>query len=264
MVLTPYWNIFQSELSLRNGSVYLYTFLGCNLVITCFYGTVAFLLLYVSVWDVSRQLHIVRYLHRLIRITDLTLDTSISFHKDKHGKKYKNKTSRDEVREKLSVILSVTQPERRKSIALHKSLSGNKTTASSKDYNSTSSAGFSERYNTSSSSGSSRQRRPENLKSVSSKEIKSRFTEFGTRSVKEEDHSHIPQISFKYAENVIAWTYTRLVFQHFGERFRNRIDMYTGRVKVCCFVLVSIFLFITTYGQAVCAVLHKISRVTRS
>jgi hypothetical protein len=46
--------------------------------------------------------------------------------------------------------------------------------------------------------------------------------------VKEEDHSHIPQISFKYAENVIAWTYTRLVFQHFGERFRNRIDMYTG------------------------------------
>ena len=65
---------------------------------------------------------------------------------------------------------------------------------------------------------------------LSAKEIQSRFSEFGSKSMKNNDRSNIPQLSFRNPENILAWTYTRLVFQHFGERFRARIDAYNGEI----------------------------------
>lgn len=206
-------------------SVYLYIFLTTSSLATSIYGVVCFLLLYVAVWDVSRQLHMVRYLHRLIRITDLTLDTDISFRKAQDSQR-----SREHLREKVGVILSVSKPERRKTIAIKNSLSAKST-------------GFSERGGgfhgpqSSDTEGTGMSTSTSSGRRVSAKDIKQRFVDFGTKSVKDEDRSHIPQISFKCPENVIGWTYSRLVFQHFGERFRTRIDTYTGMSTLHCIAM---------------------------
>ncbi len=51
----------------------------------------------------------------------------------------------------------------------------------------------------------------------------------GERFAEHEDDAAFPRISFDHSENVVAWTYSRLVVQNFGERFRFRIDMYVGK-----------------------------------
>ena len=63
---------------------------------------------------------------------------------------------------------------------------------------------------------------------ISAKEVRRRFSDFGNKSLKDNDLSHIPQISFRSPENIIGWTYARLMYQHFGERFRDRVDNFTG------------------------------------
>ena len=58
-----------------------------------------------------------------------------------------------------------------------------------------------------------------------------RFTDYGNPETvaDEPDPSSLPKVSFKLAQNVVSWTYTRLIFQHFGDRFRARVDGYTGK-----------------------------------
>ncbi len=41
-------------------------------------------------------------------------------------------------------------------------------------------------------------------------------------------YSITPRLSFHHPQNVIAWTYVRLIIQNFGERFRFRLDSYVG------------------------------------
>lgn len=241
----PWANILADPDKFPHRSVYLYVFLGTNVLIMGLFGTVAFLILYVSVWDVSRQLHMVSYLHRLIRITDLTLDSDFTFRKGRDDAR-----AREHIREKIDVILSVTKPERSKSIAVRRSLSAKPTVSfSSRDSSprGESSAGMDSSLN----DNIEKMKLKETMKadsrpdsefflsensvrmsarnaSVSSRELKLRFAEFGVKSMKEGDGSHIPQISFKCSENIIGWTYARLVVQNFGERFRYRVDTYTG------------------------------------
>jgi hypothetical protein len=234
MILLPWLKLLASDVPFQRRSGIMYAFLACNALALMIYGNIGFNILYASaVWDVSRILHIAKYLHRFIRITDLTLDATFSLRKG--GNKARE---REQAREKMSVLLSVTRPERRKSLAIRSSISGGKLSrwideAGDVDEGGVGGSGsnrvgnrnsFRDKAASTREGYSSSSRRP----TVSTKELKSRFSEFGTKSVKEEDHSHIPQVSFKDPENIIAWTYARLVFQHFGERFRSRIDTYTG------------------------------------
>ena len=39
-----------------------------------------------------------------------------------------------------------------------------------------------------------------------------------------------PRINFLQPDNATAWIYARLAIQHFGERFRYRTDIYTGKL----------------------------------
>jgi hypothetical protein len=52
----------------------------------------------------------------------------------------------------------------------------------------------------------------------------------GERIAQESSFAITPRISFNYPENVLAWLYARLAIQHFGDRFRNRIDIYVGKL----------------------------------
>lgn len=242
----PWANILADPDKFPHRSVYLYVFLGTNVLIMGLFGTVAFLILYVSVWDVSRQLHMVSYLHRLIRITDLTLDSDFTFRKGRDDVR-----AREHIREKIDVILSVTKPERSKSIAIRKSLSAKPTVSFSSSRDPSPRSDSSTRVYNSLGANIAKMELNERSKadvrpdsefllgensarisarnaSVSSRELKLRFAEFGVKSMKEGDGSHIPQISFKSSENIIGWTYARLVVQNFGERFRYRVDTYTG------------------------------------
>ena len=223
MIVVPWINLFRTANQFTHRSMYLFVFLGCNMVTLGVYGMVVFMLLYVSVWDVSRQWHMVRYLHRLIRISDLTLDSDlVTFRKGKNTAR-----NREHLRERMSVILSVTQPERHKSLAIRTSQAALKTFPL---YYEGTSPFTAPNITTNTTTTSNTTTGHIHIQSqVSNKELRSRFSEFGTKSLKDEDASSIPQISLKHAENVIGWTYTRLVIQHFGERFRNRIDMYTGK-----------------------------------
>lgn len=219
MIVVPWINLFRTANQFTHRSMYLFVFLGCNMVTLGVYGMVVFMLLYVSVWDVSRQWHMVRYLHRLIRISDLTLDSDlVTFRKGKNTAR-----NREHLRERMSVILSATQPERHKSLAIRTSQAAPKTFPLYYEGTSPFTAPTIPTTTNTTTTNIHIQSQ------VSNKELRSRFSEFGTKSLKDEDASCIPQISLKHAENVIGWTYTRLVIQHFGERFRNRIDMYTGK-----------------------------------
>lgn len=266
MILLPWLSLLSTARGVSGRSVYMYVFLICSLLSFATYGMLGFMLLYVSVWDVSRQLHMVRYLHRLIRITDLTLDSSLTFHKSQRrksaskrgsnafsddiqssrtGKEAAQQRNSEHLQEKVGIILSVIKSEKEKSIALRESLRGHfsaQTTSTRRSdalhtnhsnpegisvdqYASLDLLGASFPRNSGSSPRGGKNTGPE---SVSARDIKSRFHEFGSRSLKDEDDSHIPQLSFKLPENIVGWTYARLVFQHFGERFRNRVDTYTG------------------------------------
>lgn len=232
MNAVPWANVLADAGKFAHRSVFLYVFLGANVLIMGLFGTVVFLILYVSVWDVSRQLHMVNYLHRLIRITDLTLDSDITFRKGRDDAR-----AREHIREKIDVILSVTKPERSKSIAIRRSLSQKHVafsaldSASRRNFNSSvgvKSTENEELYKIGADSSQKSNYNSTRNNTVSSREIKMRFAEFGVKSMKDGDGSHIPQISFKSSENIIGWTYARLVLQHFGERFRYRVDTYTG------------------------------------
>jgi hypothetical protein len=281
MIMIPWVTLSNTPQGLSGRSSYLYAFLVCNCIAFWMYGLVDFLLLYVSVWDVSRQLHMVRYLHRLIRITDLTLDTSLalrhrgasksgpqdtsftlSSRKSSRSKlglgNRRNSSAKDSVRlrelehlrEKMSVILSVTKSEKRKSVSVRRSV-----TTSGGLYRQQSDSRKSDRAQpTVQDVSRSKSRSPpgpdlyhevdssgEGVDEVSPREHMSRFYDYGAKHLQDEDQSHIPQLSFRQPENIIGWTYARLVFQHFGERFRTRIDTYTGALNcavcvrsLCC------------------------------
>jgi hypothetical protein len=281
MIMIPWVTLSNTPQGLSGRSSYLYAFLVCNCIAFWMYGLVDFLLLYVSVWDVSRQLHMVRYLHRLIRITDLTLDTSLalrhrgasksgpqdtsftlSSRKSSRSKlglgNRRNSSAKDSVRlrelehlrEKMSVILSVTKSEKRKSVSVRRSV-----TTSGGLYRPQSDSKKSDRAQpTVQDVNRSKSRSPpapdlyhevdssgEGVDEVSPREHMSRFYDYGAKHLQDEDQSHIPQLSFRQPENIIGWTYARLVFQHFGERFRTRIDTYTGALdcavcvrSLCC------------------------------
>jgi hypothetical protein len=167
----------------------------------------------------------------------------------------------EHLREKMSVILSVTKSEKRKSVSVRRSV-----TTSGGLYRPQSDSRKSDRAQPTVQDGNrSKSRSPpgpdlyhevdssgEGVDEVSPREHMSRFYDYGAKHLQDEDQSHIPQLSFRQPENIIGWTYARLVFQHFGERFRTRIDTYTGALVfyLCC-------LFVRLY----CACLCVVSRV---
>ena len=56
-----------------------------------------------------------------------------------------------------------------------------------------------------------------------------RFLQYGNKlHLQDGDPAHIPKLTLRSRENAVAWVYLRLVFQHFGDRFRLRADTYTG------------------------------------
>jgi hypothetical protein len=44
----------------------------------------------------------------------------------------------------------------------------------------------------------------------------------------EQDASHLPRISTRFESNIVTWAYCRLMLQHFGYRFRFRLDVFIG------------------------------------
>ena len=44
------------------------------------------------------------------------------------------------------------------------------------------------------------------------------------------DEAAIPRISTAYESNIVAWTYTRILLQNFGDRFRFRLNMFVGQL----------------------------------
>ena len=42
------------------------------------------------------------------------------------------------------------------------------------------------------------------------------------------DEAAIPRISTAYEGNIVAWTYTRVLLQNFGDRFRFRLSIFVG------------------------------------
>jgi hypothetical protein len=56
-----------------------------------------------------------------------------------------------------------------------------------------------------------------------------RYSHIGERIATDQGPAEIPRISFEDSiENILAWSYARLIFQNFGDRFRHRIDIYVG------------------------------------
>ncbi len=65
----------------------------------------------------------------------------------------------------------------------------------------------------------------------------------GERTAEQNSLAEMPRLDFFYVENILAWTYCRLVFQNFGDRYRFRMDVYVGKAVIfflpflCCFSL---------------------------
>mmetsp|Transcript_28898 Transcript_28898/g.48534 ORF Transcript_28898/g.48534 Transcript_28898/m.48534 type:complete len:582 (+) Transcript_28898:81-1826(+) len=217
-------------------SRFLYIHMVSASIVTFIYGMVVFMLLYVGLWDIVRQYQIIKDLHRLIRITDISLAPCMSFGDSQEDKL----RTREHIQENLEVILSASRPERRKNVAIRRALSKNSPA------NSAFGTPHGSRYGT--------PRYKDRLggcleeldasAEASAQDIQRRFSGFGNKSLKDGDQSHIPQLSFRRSQNILAWSYTRLVFQHFAERYRNRIDMYMGGTLMLMLFLMGVQLII--------------------
>mmetsp|Transcript_18139 Transcript_18139/g.40981 ORF Transcript_18139/g.40981 Transcript_18139/m.40981 type:complete len:613 (-) Transcript_18139:399-2237(-) len=254
MLVVSWVKFLQNIATIEERTMMYYVFLVTSTVTLMGWGRVIVRLLYIAVWDVNRGLSMVKYLHRMIRLTDLTLDTGVSLSKASHTDR-----SRELTREKIGVILSIGEPESIKSRTLGNNLIRQRTLAQ-KLSESTKMSGLSEKIRDKEGERDKARESNENVNEnvfnhkgdVKSADLHRRFEEFGSKSIREYDESHIPQVSLRYSQNIISWTYTRLVFQHFGERFRNRMDTYmVGTMLLMVLLVLYELLLVFIQGKAV-------------
>jgi hypothetical protein len=69
-----------------------------------------------------------------------------------------------------------------------------------------------------------------------------RYTGLGERLAVNGGRAEIPRLSFDCVDNILAWTYTRLALQNFGDRFRFRIDIYVGGTIAIMILLIVVSL----------------------
>ncbi|KAJ1406639.1 hypothetical protein B484DRAFT_209024 [Ochromonadaceae sp. CCMP2298] len=199
------------ETSPSDRSRWLYVFLGCSTVLNFVYFSTMAKLLYVGVWDTWQQWESVKFLHQLIRLSDLTLDTDFTLVMNRSKRLEEQlQHKRETASGNSNKIFSVTKPNRRR---LSSVFQNNKEWQELlKDPPLPPPPHLTR--NTSP--------RPSTFNS-------SRFFEFGNKNLFDGDTAYAPRLQMRSSQNVVAWTYLRLIFQHFGERFRARIDFYIGR-----------------------------------
>eukprot|EP01034_Spumella_vulgaris_P035149 gene35149-43333_t len=64
-----------------------------------------------------------------------------------------------------------------------------------------------------------------------------RCSVIGEQIATDNHHAITPRISFQHPQNAICWSYTRLIVQNFGERFRCRLDTYVAFFLVLLVIL---------------------------
>jgi len=190
-------------------------------------------LLFIALLDANRQLRIMRNIHRFIRLSDVETDNVIFGHANaKHRLRERMETDAQ-----LNLILSIGRNHDLRNRSQRLGSIGARTALIHKDKSLTIQTtgglvGEEEKLDTGSFEFSKKREMDAYdgdalLQQVQSM-MSTRFTQFGIETAKHGEHMSIPHLNFRAPENVTSWTYLRLIFQHFGDRFRTRIDLYTG------------------------------------
>jgi hypothetical protein len=175
--------------------------------------------------DTLRQLSIFRDLSKLIRVTDLGLGSDYDSEpllsaSGKQNDKLEMATAKQNIRS----ILALNRTSSRKKNEHHDKLYQKKGNSIIMDENMIDESTL-------------------NVENVF-KAVDDGFTSAGERLAKNNSFSEIPRLDLDYIENIISWTYARLIFQNFGDRYRFRIDIYVGKLFQVILHHLLYFLFI--------------------
>ncbi len=154
-------------------------------------GRVFYFILYTAIVDVKRMLRVFRTLHYMIRLSDLMMDASISILRSQHVSYCDEQMASI----RADTIFSMGDYNEE---SLQRLIPGPKE-AAKKD------------------------KEDEEVSEGRETEV------LGEYHARNHGYALIPRISFHYPQNIIAWTYCRVTMQHFGDRFRARIDSYVGK-----------------------------------
>jgi hypothetical protein len=222
-------------------------------IINVQFGYVFFSILYIAIIDVKRQLRMVQMLHCMIRSTDLMMESNLSLLPLSEDSAHR---CREVVDARVNAILSITDNHEWKYLEPTEAIAmsfpatteeenqeevGNNNN-SKKCFFSPDQRADINNYNVSQEEMKDIADNDENNNNNNNNNQVNSYNEFDLQEQEDRDsevlgeniarassYAVTPRVSFNYPENVIAWLYTRLTIQHFGDRFRFRIDAYVGK-----------------------------------
>jgi hypothetical protein len=162
------------------------------------YGRLFFGFLYVALIDVGRFCDMVKTLHCMIRLSDIMMHNSVTVAEEKVTSCHEGMS-----RDRVDTIISICKPPG--------SFDGRQ-------------VGFYD----------NERQEEESQYQAYPQEIDGRRNQssgrFGEKLAKHLSFAMIPKVNLLYPENSTAWIFARLSIQNFGERFRNRTDIYLGKI----------------------------------
>lgn len=251
-VLVPFMLIIANSDTIHVDG-WLVVFLICSSIINYQFGLVVYNLLYVSVFDVMRQLRMIMDLNELIRTSDVVLNSKIKTNSEEaeisieKDKKNVSQTRRGSImsiskQAKLSHLAKNTSgpshvDHKEQAHARRRSSTENVRARKFSFTGASASTGarnsiethYGERYHNAAVRRGSASENHAPSRSGSGRLRTMSFAAVGEKRADHKSVSIVPRIPMGHdPQNIIAWVHARLVLQHFGRRFRLRIDVYLG------------------------------------
>ncbi len=209
-----------------------------SVIINAQFGYVFFSLLYLAIIDIKRQKRMVEMLHCMIRSTDLMMQNDLSV---LPPHLIVSDYCRQVSDARLNAILSITDEHEYvgsspAGTVLSKIKEGDEEEEDDEEVEDIAVVGHSGRIDEETKEFTPKRRSlAQNEFELlndegDGEEVTDRMSVvLGENIAREAAFALTPRVTFRYAENVIGWLYTRLTIQHFGDRFRARIDLYVGK-----------------------------------
>jgi hypothetical protein len=224
MVVVIYIPIFKHGDHIQSQSMVAIYLISASLLIWGF-GRAFFLFMYVAALDVGRFLSMVQTLHKMIRLTDLMVDSSVSI----KGETL-TETNRDIAESRMQALLNICDTNHN---PMAFSDASKVTSTDSLFYFDLESKEEMDQLSTTcanAAKGNAKLPFYEFLDLFTYRFLYSaKNTMLGEKLAEHLDLAMIPRVNLLQSENSTAWIYARLAIQHFGERFRFRTDGYTGQ-----------------------------------
>lgn len=173
------------------------------------YGRLFFGFLYVALIDVGRFCSMTKTLHCMIRLTDIMMHNSVTIAQEKITSCHDGMS-----RDRVDTILAVCKPPGKFSdtkLCFYDTERADDYTTYDAIYQPTE---------------QSIKFLDDQKQELINKE--KHTSKFGEKLAEHLSFAMVPKVNLLYPENSTAWIYARLTIQNFGERFRNRTDIYIG------------------------------------